>query len=49
MPYYRTCPYCKSNLDPGESCDCQKKDAPPSDHGEASQQRNEAKPPNTDT
>lgn len=23
MPYYRTCPYCGANLDPGEHCDCQ--------------------------
>ena len=23
--YYWTCPHCGSNLDPGESCDCQKK------------------------
>ena len=22
MPYYRTCPHCESNLDPGEVCDC---------------------------
>lgn len=22
--YYWTCPYCGSNLDPGESCDCRK-------------------------
>lgn len=22
--YYYTCPYCGANLDPGESCDCQK-------------------------
>ena len=22
---YRTCPYCGSNLDPGEHCDCQDK------------------------
>lgn len=21
-PYYRTCPYCGSNNDPGETCDC---------------------------
>ena len=21
---YRTCPYCGSNLDPGETCDCKK-------------------------
>lgn len=25
MPYYYECPYCQSNLDPGETCDCQKK------------------------
>ena len=24
MPYYRTCPYCGANLDPGELCDCRK-------------------------
>lgn len=23
MAYYRTCPLCGSNLDPGESCDCE--------------------------
>jgi hypothetical protein len=23
MSYYRTCPDCGSNLDPGEICDCQ--------------------------
>ena len=22
MRYYRTCPHCGANLDPGESCDC---------------------------
>jgi 5-methylcytosine-specific restriction endonuclease McrBC regulatory subunit McrC len=22
--YYYTCPYCGANLDPGETCDCQK-------------------------
>jgi hypothetical protein len=22
MKYYATCPYCESNLDPGEMCDC---------------------------
>ena len=32
-PYYWTCPYCHSNLDPGESCDCQKyNDKPPEDY-----------------
>lgn len=24
MSYYRTCPDCGANLDPGEQCDCQK-------------------------
>lgn len=23
MAYYNTCPNCGSNLDPGETCDCQ--------------------------
>lgn len=23
MAYYRTCPLCGSNLDPGEKCDCE--------------------------
>lgn len=23
MSYYRTCPHCGANLDPGEMCDCQ--------------------------
>lgn len=23
MAYYRTCPLCGGNLDPGEPCDCQ--------------------------
>ncbi len=23
MAYYRKCPYCNANLDPGESCRCQ--------------------------
>ena len=25
MPYYRECPYCGLNLDPGEICTCYKK------------------------
>lgn len=25
MAYYRKCPYCDANLDPGESCFCQEK------------------------
>lgn len=23
VAYYITCPFCKANLDPGETCDCQ--------------------------
>lgn len=31
MPYYRTCPYCGANLDPGERCGCRdNKNAPAS-------------------
>lgn len=26
MSYYRTCPHCGANLDPGEVCDCQGKE-----------------------
>lgn len=26
MRYYRTCPYCGANLDPGEVCDCRDKE-----------------------
>ena len=22
MAYFRTCPYCEANLDPGEVCEC---------------------------
>lgn len=25
MAYYRTCPRCGANLDPGEKCDCGRK------------------------
>lgn len=24
--YYKICPHCKGNLDPGEKCDCQDKE-----------------------
>lgn len=24
MPYYKVCPHCGSNLDPGEQCECAK-------------------------
>lgn len=27
MSYYQICPYCGSHLDPGEKCDCQKKES----------------------
>lgn len=27
MAYYRTCPYCRSSLDPGEICDCREENA----------------------
>ena len=27
MSYYRTCPYCEANLDPGEVCSCMKETA----------------------
>lgn len=27
MAYYRTCPYCGANLDPGERCDCMEKES----------------------
>lgn len=27
MPYYRVCPFCGSNLDPGEICDCKTQDS----------------------
>ena len=26
VPYYRECPICHCNLDPGEVCDCQQKE-----------------------
>ena len=27
MSYYRKCPFCGANLDPGELCDCQQERA----------------------
>ena len=27
MSYYKTCPHCGANLDPGEVCDCREKKA----------------------
>ena len=29
MSFYRTCPHCGANLDPGERCDCQDKEKAP--------------------
>lgn len=29
MPYYWTCPFCGSNLDPGERCNCNKSTSRP--------------------
>lgn len=29
MAYYKTCPECGANLDPGEICDCDKKMSAP--------------------
>ena len=26
MSYYKTCPHCGANLDPGEVCDCRDKE-----------------------
>ena len=35
MAYYRTCPECGCNLDPGECCDCRaEKNRPPPLHRE---------------
>ena len=35
MAYYRTCPLCGGNLDPGEKCDCQKEKNQPEEKEEA--------------
>ena len=32
MSYYRTCPLCGANLDPGERCDCKDCDSTDEDH-----------------
>ena len=29
MSYFKTCPHCGANLDPGEVCDCREKEKPP--------------------
>lgn len=33
MAYFRTCPRCGANLDPGEVCDCLPRAEPPVFHG----------------
>lgn len=38
--YYWTCPYCKANLDPGETCDCRKE---PADNYKSVQEGGESK------
>lgn len=40
---YWTCPYCGSNLDPGESCDCRKEVKPADDHDSPSEQKESSK------
>lgn len=27
MAFYKTCPFCGANLDPGEKCDCREEEA----------------------
>lgn len=34
--FYRECPYCSCNLDPGEICDCRKKEVAPGSTGTTS-------------
>ena len=45
MSYYRTCPICGANLDPGERCDCRDEktaaDAANIDDGKVEQKSNE--------
>lgn len=40
MPYYQTCPYCGSNLDPGERCECQKEKEAAPQHRETTSGKN---------
>ena len=40
---YWTCPYCGSNLDPGESCDCRKEVNKSDDHDSPSEQKESSK------
>ena len=40
MRYFRTCPYCHANLDPGERCDCREQQE---EHAAGMAQRNERK------
>lgn len=36
MAYFRECPYCGVNLDPGEICDCRQKEVAPGTTGTTS-------------
>lgn len=38
MPVYKTCPMCGANLDPGEACDCTKKEDRPAGTGTVQKQ-----------
>lgn len=38
-PYYWTCPKCGASLDPGETCDCMKKNAPGATNTESGKQQ----------
>jgi hypothetical protein len=38
MSYFRCCPFCGANLDPGEVCDCKEKAAPGEQDREAAEE-----------
>lgn len=40
--YYKTCPICGSNLDPGEHCDCERKGSEDQDAHDGSGKRSAA-------
>lgn len=42
MPYYRVCPHCGDNLDPGETCDCRKAAAKPNNLAQTNKPNKEA-------
>lgn len=39
MNYFKTCPYCGANLDPGEVCDCRDKAKTPAGAANAGEGR----------